>query len=213
MSITAFLLLLLSVSFHASWNLLAKKSSMSTAYYTAICVTAMLCVLNVQFWTPVRVLEMPPKFFVFTLCSVSSDVLYCLGLGLAYRSMEMSTAYPMMRSLPLLLTAAVTAIFGLGTPLTTTALCGMGVIFAGCLLMPLASFANFKMKDYINSKLLFVFIVACGTTGYTIFDSLAQQVMRSAVSGAAKPVMALTYYSTRGLFLSSILLTDRKSVV
>ena len=164
MTLTAFILLLLSVTFHASWNLIAKKSKMNVAYYTVICMTSACCWLHLQFWTPVNVLALPGKYYLLMFCSVMADLLYCCGLMRAYRTMEMSTAYPMMRSLPLLFTAAITGIFGLGKPLTLMSLLGMSVVFAGCLLMPLKSFSDFKIKNYINPSLLFVTIVALGQT-------------------------------------------------
>ena len=207
MSLTAFLLLLLSVTFHASWNLLAKKSVMSIACYTIICLTSALCWVHMQFWTPVDVLGLPWKYYIFMACSVASDVLYCSGLVRAYRTMEMSTAYPMMRSLPLLITAAVTTIFGLGKPLSGMAICGMAVVFVGCLFMPLADFKNFRWSNYINVHLLFILLVACGTTGYTVFDSQAQAILRSAVTDVSKPVLSLTYYSSRGILLSITLVS------
>lgn len=207
MTFTAFILLLLSVTFHASWNLLAKKSAMSIACYTIICLTSALCWVHMQFWTPVDVLKLPGKYYLFMLCSVAADVLYCLGLVRAYRTMEMSTAYPMMRSLPLLLTAAVTTAFGWGKPLTPMALFGMGVVFFGCLFMPLKDFKSFRISNYINWQLFFIFLVACGTTGYTVFDSQAQAILRDAVINVSKPVLSLTYYSSRGIVLSATLLT------
>ena len=206
MSLTAFFLLLLSVTFHASWNLVAKKSTMNIAYYTVICMTAALCWLHLQFWTPVNVLGLPAKYYLFMLCSVFSDILYCCGLVHAYRTMEMSTAYPMMRSLPLLLTAGLTTFLGWGKPLSITALAGMAVVFAGCLCMPLADFKSFKLSNYLNVHLIFIFLVACGTTGYTVFDSQAQQIMRQTITDVSKPIMALTYYSSRGIVLSSSLM-------
>ena len=206
MTLTAFLLLLLSVTFHASWNLLAKKSVMSIACYAIICVSATCCWLHMQFWTPVDVLGLPGKYYLFMACSVVSDVIYCLGLTHAYRTMEMSTAYPMMRALPLLLTAVITTAFGWGAPLSGMAIAGMTVVFVGCLMMPLASFRNFRWNNYINSNLLFILLVACGTTGYTVFDSKAQEILRSSVVDVSKPVLSLTYYSCRGILLGSTLL-------
>lgn len=214
MTFTAFFLLLLSVTFHASWNLIAKKSTMNIAYYALICMTSASCWFNLQFWTPVDVFGLPGKYYLFMACSVLADVLYCCGLVRAYRTMEMSTAYPMMRSLPLLLTALLTTIMGWGKPLTAMALIGMAVVFAGCLMMPLADFKHFNWRNYINPHLLFILLVACGTTGYTVFDSQAQLIMRDCVQNVNKPIMALTYYSSRGVVLTIvlfILVLSRKS--
>ena len=205
MTFTAFFLLLLSVTFHASWNLIAKKSTMTIAYYALICMTSASCWFNLQFWTPIDVFGLPGKYYLFMACSVFADVLYCCGLVRAYRTMEMSTAYPMMRSLPLLLTALLTTIMGWGQPLSAMALIGMAVVFAGCLMMPLGDFKHFNWRNYINPHLLFILLVACGTTGYTVFDSQAQLIMRNCVQNVSKPIMALTYYSSRGVVLTIVL--------
>lgn len=205
MTLFAFILIVLSAGLHASWNLIAKRSTMSVAFYAVICMTAASFWLHTQLWTPVDVPGLPKLFFVYLLCSIFSDLCYCLGLVRAYRTMEMSTAYPMMRSLPLLLTAAVTSMAGWGAPLTPLALAGMAIVFVGCMMMPLKDFSSFKWKDYVSSKMFFVFVVACGTTGYTIFDSQAQQVLREACPDLAKPVVSMTFYSTRGIFLSTLM--------
>jgi len=168
-------------------------------------MTAASMWLHTQLWTPVNVPDLPGAFFVYVLCSVSFDLCYCLGLVRAYRTMEMSTAYPMMRSLPLLLTAAVTSLCSWGAPLTPLALLGMGVVFVGCMMMPMKDFSSFNFKDYLSSRMFFIFLVACGTTGYTICDSQAQVVLREAYPDLAKPVVSMTFYSTRGIFLSTLM--------
>ena len=101
MSFLAFILIVFSAVLHASWNLLGKRSTMSISFYTAMCITACMVWLHVQFWTPVNIFRLPGEFFLFLILSVVSDICYCLGLVRAYRTMEMSTAYPMMRALPL----------------------------------------------------------------------------------------------------------------
>ena len=205
MSFFAFILIVFSAGLHASWNLLAKRATMSVAFYTAICITAMSCWLHVQFWTPLAMWSLPGIFYLYLFCSVASDVLYCTGLVRAYRTMEMSTAYPMMRALPLLLTAALTMVLGWGKALNIYAMIGMAVVFAGCLTMPMQNFRDFKLKNYLSSRMLFILVVACGTTGYTIFDSQAMSVLRGVYAEASKAVISISYYSTRGVCLSSTL--------
>ena len=205
MSFFAFILIVFSAGLHASWNLLAKRATMSVAFYTAICITAMSCWLHVQLWTPLAMWSLPGLFYIYLLSSVACDVLYCTGLVRAYRTMEMSTAYPMMRALPLLLTAAVTMLLGWGKSLNICALLGMAVVFAGCLMMPMQNFQDFKLKNYLSSRMLFILAVACGTTGYTIFDSQAMSVLRSVYTESSKAIISLSYYSTRGICLSSTL--------
>lgn len=206
MSLAAFLLIVFSACLHASWNLIAKRSAMSVAFYTVLCGIAATLWCHVQFWTPLAMWHLPMIFYIYIAGSVLSDLVYCLGLVRAYRTMEMSTAYPMMRSLPLLFTAAVTSLAGWGAPLTPLALLGMVVVFIGCMIMPMKDFGSFKWSDYLNSRMFFIIIVACGTTGYTIFDSQAQGVLRQIYTHAEKPIISLSYYSTRGICLTTTLL-------
>lgn len=208
MTLTAFILIVVSAAMHVAWNTIAKKTHTSVPLYTLICTTAMLTWLHVQFWTPVQVLSLPAKFWLFTAGSVLSDaVLYCIGLTLSYARLEMSTAYPIMRALPILMTMLFTGLFGIGAPLSICAKFGIVLVFIGCMHMPLRSYADFKLSNYLTISMLCVLMAALGTTGYTIFDSQAQKVLKTAVEGLgfSKTTISVTYYSTRGICLSSSL--------
>ena len=214
MSLVAFILIVASAALHATWNLIAKKSHVDIAFYLFICMVATTCWLHVQFWTPVHVLALPATFYLFTMLSVLCDaVLYCIGLKKTYEAMEMATAYPIMRATPILLTALVTALFGLGSPIGWLARVGLLIVFAGALLMPLSRFSDFKPRRYLTWGMLFVLLAACGTTGYTVFDSLALASLRKAALPSVqhldlkwqKPVLSLTYYNLRGILLTATL--------
>ena len=220
MSLMAFVLIVVSAGLHASWNLVAKKNRMTIPFYALICTSAMLFWIHVQFWTPVSLAGLPGTFWIFLMLSVFSDVLYCAGLMQIYKRMEMATAYPVMRALPIILTAIATSLLGWGKPLTVYSYLGFFVVFCGALLMPQNSFSDFKLSNYLNRNMLFILVVACGTTGYTIFDSQAQKILSGCIQNIAAPIRSLTYYSTRGIMLSSTLWlvclsmkTTRKDIV
>ena len=178
---------------------------MSLAFYTVICSTAATLWLHTQLWTPVPIWKMPWQVFALIACSVASDVIYCKGLVHAYRKLEMSTAYPMMRSLPLVFTALITSFAGFGKPLSALAIVGMFIVFCGCLFMPMAKLSDFRLSNYFNKNILFILVVAFGTTGYTIFDSQGQRALLGAYPELSKPLASISYYSTRGIILSSTL--------
>ena len=205
MTITAFILIVVSAGLHASWNMVARKNRMTVPFYTIICTAAMLFWLHVQFWTPVAVWSLPGKFWLMLYASVLADVVYCLGLVQTYKRMEMTTAYPIMRALPIILTALATAALGWGKPLSVFSISGFLIVFIGALLMPQNSFSDLKLSNYLNRNMLFILVIACGTTGYTIFDSQAQQVLKACAGDISSPMRSLAYYSTRGLALSSSL--------
>jgi len=208
MSFFAFILIVLSAAMHASWNAIAKKNSVSWMQYTIICGVSACLWIHVPFWTPVELSGMPWKFWALMFCAVVSDLgFYCFGLILAYRRLEMSVAYPMMRALPILFTALISSCLGWGEPLTAAAVCGMIIAFCGCLMMSLKKFSDFRLKNYLNRNMLYVIMVALGITGYTVFDSQAQSVLRANEAGISGPVLSMTYYSAREMSLTAALFT------
>ena len=98
---------------------------------------------------------------------------------------------------------------GFGKPLGPHALAGMAMVFGGCLAIPLRRFSDFRLSRYLDRNFGYVFLVALGTTAYTLCDSQAQRVMIEAAEAAgtavSKPVVSLTYYSFRAVTLASVL--------
>ncbi|MBR4612519.1 MAG: hypothetical protein IKO40_07365 [Kiritimatiellae bacterium] len=201
----AFVFILFSAGLHATWHMLAKKSGASIAFYALIGSVGMLWSQGVHFFTPLRFFDMPSAFHLWLAGMLASELCYAFGLKASYRTLDMSVAYPIMRSLPLLFLAAVTAAFHLGKPLTPQALGGMAMVFMGCLVIPLRSFSDFRLARYFNRSFGYILIVALGTTGYTLCDSQAQHAMRAAADAAeieiGKPLLSLTYYSFRAAAL------------
>lgn len=202
----AFILIVLSAGLHASWNLVAKKNRISLPFYALICSVGAVCCFNIHFWTPVPVRELSLKFWGSVLGSTWSDIFYCLGLVYCYRKLEMASAYPVMRALPIILTAIVTTIFGLGKSLTLSAVPGFLIVFAGALMMPLEQFRDFKSSTYLNPSLLFILAVACGTTGYTVFDSICVGEVAKIAPEVPAPLRSLSYNAIRSTLLTSQLL-------
>lgn len=174
MTATAFFLILTSAFLHAGWNFLSKKTVPSLAFYSLSCGTAALLWLIPFLLSDFSCAEMSGRFWLLTAVSVVFEIMYVAGLAYAYRLSDISLVYPLARALPLLFTAAVTMIFQLGNrQMSLPALLGMAVIFVGCLLMPMRTFRDFKLRSYCNVVILFVLLAAIGTTGYTVIDSLA----------------------------------------
>ena len=198
----AFIFIVASAGLHASWNMIAKKEHITIAFYAFLCSFGALWSLGVRFFSPLYFFGQPRMFYLMLAGTLTGELIYGLGLIRAYRALDMSTAYPMMRSLPLLLIAGITTVGGLGKPLSVPAMAGMAVIFSGCLVMPLKKLSDFKLANYLNRSMLYIVMVACGTTLYTIFDSQAQRVMRDAFPEVSKTMISLTYYSFRALILA-----------
>lgn len=204
----AFILIFGSVSLHAAWNLMAKKDHITRPFYMLMTSMEFLAFFHVLFWTPIRLSELPPAFWCWALLSASCDgAIYCTGLLKTYEMAEMSVSYPMMRSLPVIFTPIVTTLFGIGKPISILAGIGMLVVVAGCLLMPLAKFSDFRLSNYRGKVFFFIILTALGTTGYTVSDSLALETLKQSLGETASPIMrSVTYYAVRGSLLPTILL-------
>ena len=201
MSITAFVLIFLSAGLHASWNLIAKRSHMNIAFYSLLDVVAVLMGVWIWFRLPLNVSTLSPAFYIAVAGSALGELIYCIGLIMTYRRMDMSAAYPMMRSLPLIFTALFTALLGVGKPLSGTTQIGMATVFAGCMVMPLDKFSDFRLSNYLDKKIVFVLMAALGTTVYTICDSEAQRVMSSCAPEVSETMISCTYYELRHLMV------------
>lgn len=148
--------------------------------------------------------NLPLSCFLFSALGGICGALCNAGLSLAYRNADVSMAYPMARAIPVLLTAIVTMIFHLGTPLGLESAVGFPIVIAGCLLMPIQRFRDIRITDYWNKGLLGIMIAALGTTGYTIFDSEGMRLMRE-FSGVNDIYAACVYSLMREVFLFSTL--------
>ena len=136
---------------------------------------------------------MPPEFWLLLAFSVGFEILYVGGLAYSYRIGDISMVYPLVRALPLLLTAAVTSIFALGErQLGPLALLGMLIVFTGCLCLPLHKFSDFKLSAYLNPLIFLILLAAIGVTGYTVLDSIAMQRI-TAIYGKKSIMLSMSY--------------------
>ena len=172
MSFTAFVLILSSVVLHATWHFMVKQSRSSMAMMLPVSFANLLMTLCFALTSGVNFGEIPGAVFLMAVCGGASGVICNLGLVRAYQLSDVSLAYPLARALPVLFTMAITAVLGIGKPLSLTGAAAMFIIFAGCVIMPMRGFSGFRIKDYFNKSFPCIIIAALGTTGYTIFDSI-----------------------------------------
>lgn len=179
MGVEAIILVLVSVSMHATWNFLSKKSTSSAAFFCISSFTAALCWswALVVYGMPADSLQL--KGLCLWGCSLLFETIYFVGLFNAYSRVDMSLAYPVARALPVLLVAGVTAMIYPGRYPNGWGLFGLFVVCCGCLLMPLKKFSDFSFKNYFNKAMLFIVLAAIGTTGYTINDSVLVKICAS----------------------------------
>lgn len=190
MGIDAILLVLISVSMHATWNFLSKKSTSSAAFFCISSFTAAICWSWAIPVCGIPLESLQPKGLALWGCSLLFETIYFFGLFNAYSRVDMSLAYPVARALPVLLVAGVTAILYPGRYPNSYGMIGLLIVCCGCLLMPLKKFSDFSLKNYFNKSMLFIVIAALGTTGYTINDS---ELVKICASSAGHSPLTAAY--------------------
>ena len=179
MSITAAVLIFISVFMHVAWNMLSKSTRPSTAFYI------IMNFIGGIIWLPFFISSaavfngLPVLFYLLLLGSCLFEVIYMFGLAHGYKHGDISLIYPVVRALPVVLLAAITLIFGIGKSFDMFTLSGMVMIAAGCFIMPFVSFRNISFRSLNGLALLFIALGALGTTGYTLCDSQALKIVSS----------------------------------
>ena len=186
MTLTAILLITFSAFIHAFWNFLSKRQNPSTSFFLIASVVSAILI------SPILVIYRRglPYFTAFDWILVGAtgicQALYYIGLSGAYRNGDLSLAYPLARSLPVLMVAIISLALGRGSQIGNLAFLGFLAVAAGCLILPLPYFSELRLKHYLNICCLFAILAAVGTTGYTLIDD---QVLRNLRTATGMPLV------------------------
>ena len=187
-------LLLVSAFVHAVWNMIGKRENSSPMFFLQASISGGACMLPVVLLHLSNLAGIPRSVWVMLVATGLFQAVYYCGLAGAYRSGHLSIAYPLARSAPVILVAAVSLLIGKEDHIAPRALAGMLLITIGGLTLPVVRLSEWKLRDYLHPASLFALMAAVGTSGYTIIDDSALHVMRNAADPHAnRIVLTLTY--------------------
>jgi drug/metabolite transporter (DMT)-like permease len=180
MSILAIILVIISAVMHAGWNLLSKRQHPSSAFFLVASFTGALLL------SPVLLLHWDTiahgiSFKVWVLVAMAGFfmALYYIALAGAYRAGDISIAYPIARSSPVIVVSVVTIFLGRGDQVSGLCIAGIMLVVGGCFLIPLQRFGDFRLKNYLTTTCGLALIAAIGTSGYTLLDDEALRILRT----------------------------------
>jgi len=180
MPILAILLIAASALMHAAWNLICKSRHPSAACFLVATTATILVTLPLTLYYLPQVSRIPKTVWCFLLLTGIVQAVYYAALGNAYRLNDISVAYPLAKSFPVVLVPIVTMIFGLGSHLGPGVLSGMVLVCVGCIVLPMPSFRHLALRNYWNRGFFYIAAVALATTGYTVIDSEGMRHFRAA---------------------------------
>lgn len=194
-TITAIVLILISTATHVGWNLLGKRNHPTAAFLFVANTLGCLCLAPALIPFGHALAVFPAQVWWSLGLTGFFQALYYAALAGAYRAGDMSVAYPLARSTPVVLVAIASLLLGRRAGLSTTSLVGMGLVVAGGLLLPLRRFGDVRLADYRQRATMLALVAAVGTTGYSLVDDHALRMLRSVSGLPVSPVAATLLYS------------------
>ena len=194
MSTTAIILLLISAFTHAGWNFISKKKHPSQAFYLVSNTIGVICVLPLLFYFRNLIPLVPPSVWLFIVMSGFFLAAYLAALSGAYRSGDISIAYPLARSLPVIFVFLATFILGKEHQINGLLISGIILVALGCVILPLNTFGNFHLANYQNLCCFLAMLSAVGVAGYTIIDDEALRQLRQLAGTPFTPIEGTLVY-------------------
>ena len=194
MSLTAAILLLISAVTHAGWNYISKKEHPTAAFYLVANTIGVICVLPILLHYTNQIPLIPKSVWICIVMSGFFLAAYMAVLAGAYRAGDISIAYPLARSLPVIFVFLITFIMGKGKPLGAWVIIGITLVVTGCLILPLKTLREFRFSNYKNLCCLLAVLAAVGIAGYTVIDDTALHSLREFPKNPWDPVDATLVY-------------------
>ena len=194
MTLTAATLLLISAVTHAGWNYISKKEHPTAAFYFVANTIGVICVFPILLYYSHLIPLIPKSVWIFIALSGFFLAAYMAALAGAYRVGDISIAYPLARSLPVVFVFLLTLIFGQGKPLGIWVIVGIILVVAGCVILPLKAWREFRISNYKNLCCMLAVLAAVGVAGYTVTDDAALRSLREIPGKPWNPVDATLVY-------------------
>jgi drug/metabolite transporter (DMT)-like permease len=194
MSVTATILLIISAFTHAGWNFLSKKEHPTQAFYLVANTIGVICVLPFLFYYASFIPLVPSSVWVIVVLSGFFLAAYLAALAGAYRAGDISIAYPLARSLPVIFVFFLTLILGKGQLPGAWFFVGTILIVSGCIILPLGAFADFHFSKYTNLCCMLAALAAVWVAGYTVADDMALRYLRELPGKPMSPLEGTLVY-------------------
>lgn len=204
MSPIAIVLIVLSAFMHVGWNLLSKRQNPSAAFFLVTSITgALLFSPTLVLYRDTLMHHIPCRVWILLVVTGFFMALYYAALAGAYRSGDMSVAYPIARSSPVIIVSIVTLILGRGDQVSMMCVVGSMLVVIGCFLIPLHRLGDLRWSHYLNPTCGLAILAAVGTAGYSLVDDEALRQLRTHAQVAlGNTPMTLLYACLEALFVS-----------
>ncbi len=201
MTLTAVILLIISAFAHTGWNLIGKSKSPCPEFLLLANTVGALCLTPILLKYGYVVAQFTPKVWLLIVLTGLFQAVYYAGLANAYRVGDMSVAYPLMRSIPVVLVMLVNLMLGRTDDLSFLAIIGIAMVALGGCILPVERLKDWNLKKVLQTSTLLALVAAVGTCGYSIIDDRALRILKDTldVYRHGMPWWTLVYAMIEGL--------------
>ncbi|MBT6149017.1 MAG: multidrug DMT transporter permease, partial [Gemmatimonadetes bacterium] len=112
MSTLALVLVIVSAILHAGWNYIGKTRTPTAAFFAVANATGFVVLLPLLLMHHKAVAAWPDSVWGWIVLTGAFQAIYCGALARAYRAGDISVAYPLARSSPVLVVMVTTFLLG-----------------------------------------------------------------------------------------------------
>ena len=190
MPLIAITLVILSALIHAGWNFVSKRETPTTSFIMLANLTGVVVLFPVFVFHYSILYNFPAYIWLLAFFTGFFMASYHTSLAGAYRNGDMSVAYPLARSSPIIVVIVVTFLLGEGKSVSNLCILGIVLILLGCFILPLKNRNEFSIKHYLNWTCLLALLAAFGTAGYSIIDDTALEILKNTL--VREDIVAIT---------------------
>ena len=207
MTITAIIILLISAFLHAGWNLLGKRNNPTPAAFLVAGIVGVICLAPLVIMYKGAISYFSLRSWLFVLAAGFCQTTYYGSLAGAYKTGDMSIAYPLARSSPVIVVTVVSLFLGRGDQVSWQCIYGIILVVLGGFILPMKRFNDFHLNNYLNISCLLALLAAFGTTGYSIVDDEALRLLRETPGVSLQSWQITVVYSFFEAVMSTFWLT------
>ena len=194
MTITAIILTFTSALFHASWNILIKKSSNPALFISLMALSTTVLIFPIAIYKLLFNAPNPTGFFLIGLTWIF-HLGYFTFLGQSYNRSNLNIVYPISRGFGLILIQTFSILI-LRESITSTALLGSSIIIIGILgvgFFEISQIFNLlrKKRKIIDQSIFFTFLTGITIACYSFIDKKG--------SSEVDPFLYVFFINTAGI--------------
>lgn len=174
MSITLFIIIILTAVAHTTWNVLLKTSDNKVLFLRSFLLLASLLFIPVLFF----IKPPSPDAYIFLAASLFIHIFYNIFLIKMYSHSEISFSYPIARGSPTLILLVISPLL-LGDQISYLNNIGALILICGIFFL-IFSEGNYKNINFKGLGLSL--IVACTIVVYTLVDAKGARLSESVIS-------------------------------